>query len=376
MLQDENLFNYIFSVLNDQNENINIADSKKQAVNNYDKNVDYNEQCSKDIYDILDNEDPIIIKDDSTSVNQIMKSTCKIILDHGEQKKEGKGFLISSFISGLDTPIRGIMTSNSILDTNISYNSKITLICDEKEAEIYIIPKEHFCFSDPFIDITFIELKNAEYDKLNFLKVAKIDFNSKNFYIVKNKKDKEIIKGAISNRYGFKLEHGISLDNTYFGSALVSLDDNAIIGIYKSSKTAISMEPAIEGIKILYNSYYGNKSAFIKIDGGFIQKGLKILNDTEINELKNHGLFSLTTEIFITRATITVTMLWFYRTNYAWYWTPVNPKNNDIEISNWHIVCPGCSLKVIGSEWNGNEPYEANIDLIHWLEGTGLAYLV
>ena len=53
------------------------------------------------------------------------------------------------------------MTSNSILDTNISYNSKITLICDEKETEIYIIPKEHFCFSDPFIDITFIELKNA-----------------------------------------------------------------------------------------------------------------------------------------------------------------------------------------------------------------------
>ena len=376
MLQDENLFKYIFSVLNDQNENINFADSKKQAVNNYDKKVDYSEQCSKDIYDFLDKEDPIIIKDDSKSVNQIMKSTCKIILDQGEQKKEGKGFLISSFISGLDNPIRGIMTTNSILNTNISYNSKIKLICDEKDTEIYIIPKENFCFSDPFIDITFIELKNSEYDKLNFVKVEKIDFNSKNFYIVKNIKDKEIIKGAISNRYGFKLEHGISLDDTYFGSALVSLDDNTIIGIYKSSKTAINIEPGIEGIKILYNSYYGSKSAFNKIDGGFIQKGLKILNDAEINELKNHGLFPLTTEIFITRATISVTMLWFYRTNYAWYWTPVNPKNNDIEISNWLIVCPGCSLKVIGSEWNGNEPYETNIDLIHWLEGTGLTYLV
>lgn len=38
------------------------------------------------------------------------------------------------------------------------------------------------------------------------------------------------------------------------------------------------------------------------------------------------------------------------------------------------IIYPGNSLKVIGGKWNGQEPANRNIDIIHWLETTKLKY--
>jgi hypothetical protein len=277
------------------------------------------------------------------------------------------------------------MTTNYILDTNYLYDSKITIKCSEKEEKIDIIPIEHFCFSDPFIDITFIELKNTEYDGFDFVKIEGNDNGSTNVYIINDLKKMQIIKGKIEDKYGFKIYHDISLDDDYFGSALVSLDDNKVVGIYSNKKAnndkkynvAISMKSANEAIKILYNSYLNNKIAFIQKENGYIQKKLKILTNTELNELTVHGLIaSLNPEIFISPQSDYVTTLWFYRTNYAWYWTPTYPKDNNIENSNWIIICPSRSLIVIGSEWNGCEPAERNIDLIHWLESTGFDFLI
>jgi hypothetical protein len=53
MLQDENLILYIFSVVEDQNEINNISDIKKQAAKNYDPSFNYMEECSNDIFNIL-----------------------------------------------------------------------------------------------------------------------------------------------------------------------------------------------------------------------------------------------------------------------------------------------------------------------------------
>ena len=79
MLKDENLFNYIFSIVNEPSKEIDITNSKKEAVNKYNKKTDYNEICSKEIYDILDNDGPINIGFTSSySAKNILKSTCKI----------------------------------------------------------------------------------------------------------------------------------------------------------------------------------------------------------------------------------------------------------------------------------------------------------
>lgn len=57
MLQDENLFNYIFSVINDPKGTINDnLDFKKEVVKNYDPNEAQHieEKCNEELYNILD----------------------------------------------------------------------------------------------------------------------------------------------------------------------------------------------------------------------------------------------------------------------------------------------------------------------------------
>ena len=39
------------------------------------------------------------------------------------------------------------------------------------------------------------------------------------------------------------------------------------------------------------------------------------------------------------------------------------------------IIFPENSLKVIGGYWNGIEPAQKNINIIHWLEKNGSKYI-
>ena len=55
MLRDDNLFEYIYSVVNNPKNNINDNfESKKEAVNRYNQNFDYLGVCNNDIYNFLD----------------------------------------------------------------------------------------------------------------------------------------------------------------------------------------------------------------------------------------------------------------------------------------------------------------------------------
>ena len=321
------------------------------------------------------------------SLNIIAKSICNIDYIFENQKREGKGFLLLLPIPQSNDQMRGLITINQILDTNNLYNSLITLSFNENEKKLTLIPKEHFCFSDPFLDITFIELKNPEFDGMNFLSVDENVNNSSYVYMIQESKGEKILKGKIKSGWGFKLLHTISVEEDNVGSALISLENNKVVGVITNKQNedesnnvfsvAVNIKAIIQAIRLLYNSYLHNKTAFEEKENGFIQKEVKLLNDSKINELKDHGLFSSENPlIFISPKSYFITPLWFYRTNYAWYWTPTEPKDDDADYSNWIIIYPGCSLRVIGGEWNGFEPAKRNIILIHWLESTGLNYLV
>ena len=319
------------------------------------------------------------------SINAIAKSTCNIDYIFENQKREGKGFLLVLPIPSSNDQMRGLITSNQVLNTNILYNSVISLSFNENETKLNLIPKEHFCFSDPFLDITFIELKNPEYDGMDFLTIDENVNNSGYVYMIKDSKGEKISRGEINSIWGFKLLHTISIEEDNVGSALISLKNNKVFGVNISKKNednvfsvAINIKAIIQAIRILYNSYLHNKTTFEEKENGFIQKEVKLLlNDSKINELKEHGLISSENPlIFISPNSHFITPLWFYRTNYAWYWTPTEPKDDDVDYSNWIIIYPGCSLKVIGGEWNGLEPAKRNIILIHWLESTGYNYLI
>ena len=133
---------------------------------------------------------------------------------------------------------------------------------------------------------------------------------------------------------------------------------------------ATNIHTIVEALRVIYNSKITNNLSIIK-------KARTPLEEEEIIELKNHGLIKTDSPyIFISPRSKNVTPLWFYRTNHARYWTPTEPKKDDNYISNWLIIYPGGSLKVIGGYWHGQEPAQRNIILIHWLESTGLKYLI
>ena len=297
----------------------------------------------------------------------ISKSICKI--EYLNQKIKGTGFLATLPIPDSKNSIRGIIASNHILNITNLYNTQITLNFIVNKMKINLIPKNQFIFSDPFLDVTFIELKNHEYDKFEFINIKENLNISKSYYII-NLNNQKLSNGNLLKRWGFKLYHNISVDDEFIGSPLISKNDNEIVGVHirnnKKNNVAINMQSLIQAISVFYKSY---KHKDIKI----IQKKLSI---SEINELKEHGLLPCSKpELFMSPSSQYVTPLWFYRTNYAWYWTPTEPENNDIDKSNWIIIYPRCSLKVIGGKWDGIEPAERNINLIRWLETTGLDYL-
>ena len=208
------------------------------------------------------------------SAKIIANSTCNIEYIFESQKKEGKGFLLVLPIPESNDQMRGLITSNQILNTNILYNSIITLSFNQSETKLSLVPKEHFCFSDPFLDITFIELKNPEFDGIDFLTIDENVNNSNYVYILKDSKGEKISKGKINSGLGFKLLHTISIEEDYAGTALISLENNKVVGVIINKQSedadnnifsvAINIKSIIQAIRLLYSSYLHNKTAFEK----------------------------------------------------------------------------------------------------------------
>jgi len=74
-----------------------------------------------------------------------------------------------------------------------------------------------------------------------------------------------------------------------------------------------------------------------------------------------------------------ITPLWFYRTHYAWFWTPTEPKNFTLEEllkCNWSLIKIGLPIKAFGGKYDGEEPAEKNIKLIQYLIGSKLEFLL
>lgn len=319
------------------------------------------------------------------NANIIGKSTCIIEYKiNNNLKIKGTGFLIELPIPNYNKPMKGLMTNNHILNHKILLNdiSSIISINFHLEKKLFELnPKKHFIFSDPFLDITFIKLRKEELDYLGIdcLEVhQEREFGTKNAFIVQypNGKNISLSQGKIKQIWGFNLFHNVSTDHGSSGGPLVLLKDNKIIGVHKcglkslNCNAATNIQTIIDAIKIIYNFSIRNKISFIK-------NARTPLTKKEIKELESHGLIETDCPyIFISPESPGVTPLWFFRTNHAWYWTPTEPKEDDYYTSNWLIIYPGGSLKVIGGFWDGIEPATKNIVLIHWLESTGLKYLI
>ena len=204
MLQDENLYNYIYSIANNPREKLETSEAKIQAAKEYDKNSDYEDICNNYLYDIFHSNNYsrsfISERGELDPIYVLSKSICKIEYTFELKQKVGRGVLVNLLMPDIGYEARGIITTNFVLDLNKLYDKNITLICDNEKKTIYLIPGEHTTFSDEFIDITFIELNSPEFNKLRFMQYEKKNLEANDVYIIDNLKDISIKNGKISKK--------------------------------------------------------------------------------------------------------------------------------------------------------------------------------
>ena len=189
--------------------------------------------------------------------------------------------------------------------------------------------------------------------------------------------DFKIKKANILERWGINIFYKEETDLYDYDSSFrkfALFKNDKLLAIYKHTDYKYDIATNIQIVSIAIKLNYDSK--IIK-RLKYILKEPKSLSQKQIDELNDHGLtLSANPSILISLPSENITPIWFYRTIHAWYWTPTKPEKNDINKSNWMIISPGNSLKVIGGYWNGIEPAYRNIKLINWLETTDLNYLI
>ena len=262
----------------------------------------------------------------------------------------------------------------------ILFNTKGINIYNNSSLLDYFTSEDRFIFSDEFLNITFIEIKNLN---LNFIDIYEKKDISENIALINYSPEINTINtsyGKFEEKWGVNIIYSeftdilyMNYQSTHCNSGL--LVNNKLLGIYKQNiyknKIATNIEIISKAIELNYISYKNDASKYIE------QKGKQnMLNENQINELKNKGL-ELTdiNNVLISPPSFATTPIWFLRTKHAWYWTPLKPEKNDVNKSNWMIIYPKNSVKVVGGGYNGFEPAPKNIDIIRWLENTKLNYL-
>lgn len=262
--------------------------------------------------------------------------------------------------------LTGLLTKYYI-DENKLYNMGLINIYKNRVLLEQIQLNDHFFFSDEFLNITFINIKNTQLDYIYAYEKKNI---SGNIDLINYSKTKNIMSQTSAI---FKGKWGIAIkylsDEPFLNSFL--LVDNKIVGVHKKSYVdydlAINIDVIFKAISLNYTESIKGKSVKTRKS--------KFSTETDIYNLVKKGL-ELTDipNLFVSPSSLFVTPIWFLRTKHAWYWTPTEPKKEDLDESNWMIIVPKNSLEVIGGYWDGEEPADRNIKLIHWLEESKLTY--
>ena len=239
-----------------------------------------------------------------------------------------------------------------------------------------INPNNIFIFSDPFLGVTFIETKDFVS---NFVKIFEGNINEEVYSInfSDETNDFKIKKAEIIEKWGINIFYKEEIDFYDYDSSyrkFALFEKNELLAICKHTDYKYDVASNIQIIsKAIKLNYDSKKRKILKN----IPKEPKSLTQNQIEELNEHGLtLSANPNILISLPSKNITPIWFYRTIHGWYWTPTKPEKDDINKSNWMIIFPGNSLKVIGGYWDGIEPAYRNIKLINWLETTDLKFLI
>ena len=340
------------------------------------KKIDENKKDKKESINDINEE---LNKANNIEIDLLDDYMCTITYKLLEKNYTDLGFLIRIPIFNKTSYITGFLTKYYI-NEYILFNTKGINIYNNSSLLDYFTSEDRFIFSDEFLNITFIEIKNLN---LNFIDIYEKKDISENIALINYSPEINTINtsyGKFEEKWGVYIIYSeftdilyMNYQSTHCNSGL--LVNNKLLGIYKQNiyknNIATNIEIISKAIELNYISYKNDASKYIE------QKGKQnMLNENQINELKNKGL-ELTdiNNVLISPPSFATTPIWFLRTKHAWYWTPLKPEKNDVNKSNWMIIFPKNSVKVVGGGYNGFEPAPKNIDIIHWLENTKLNYL-
>jgi hypothetical protein len=324
------------------------------------------------------------------NILKVAKASCII---NSKDDVKSIGFLVSLPIYMGDTysfSLYGLLTTNGILsEEQIKPEKELKLYFYESKQYIsYTIQKNSFIFSCPFLDVSFIEIPFNKIPNVEYLRACEDCTEEQNIYFIKNnnKGDLSLINGNIKYFYGIDIRYKIDenyKDYPFPGSAVISLStqsDVEIIGITKEMpldsekqyKRATHISNIIDAINSLLNHNISNPIDTLS--------PAKKLSYSEIILLEKEGLITTKNpDLFISPGTfLLITTLWFYRTQYGWFWTPKEPKDynlEEIKKCNWSLIRANRPITVIGGLFNNQEPATRNIKLIQFLIDSDLSFL-
>ena len=318
-------------------------------------------------------------------LKKVAKSTCKII----NGNKTSTGFLVSLPINIGNRYLYGLMTNNqSLSDKEIKVGNKLNLYFEESKQNLtFIIPEGSFIFSCPLLDVTFVEIPQGTFQNVDYLRVCESPIEGQKIYIIKYSSEGDLshVEGNILNYYGTDFTFNISEGNDekeFYGSAIISLSKISlgdVLGLDKGifliknakNKLATNINVILDAIRCLTHRNMVNPKETLPPARKLVNEDLTILSNKGLQPTDNPY-------IFISPSSLFITPLWFYRTQYSWYWTPKEPQNysmDEIKKCNWSLIKENRPITAIGGMYHNTEPAERNIILIKYLIDSHLYFL-
>ncbi|OUM58850.1 hypothetical protein PIROE2DRAFT_15779, partial [Piromyces sp. E2] len=261
----------------------------------------------------------------------------------------GTGFFVKLSIPSEYEPMYGLMTCNHILGSEcLIQDFEFSIMYNNEEKEFKIkLDKSYFMFTSKLLDVTFIQFNENTINKLNLSKNDFLTSCSNNNILNENIYVFQYLDGSCKlDKGNFIYDKSINNFNYYYyttstdmglsGSPLIN-NNLEVIGIHKGKNDFSKDDNEHVATKINIIDYaictLYKRNDKIKIDQS---KDLpKELSDDEINELEKHGLQRIqiknSDKFFMTSKFYSSSILYFYRTNHAWYWTDhINEANDNV----------------------------------------------
>ena len=318
-------------------------------------------------------------------LQKVAKATCKIV----KNNISSTGFLVSLPIDLENRYLYGLITTNeSLSEKEIKVGNRINLYFQESKQNLnFVITKTSFVFSCPLLDVTFIEIPLGTFQNIEYLRVCESPIEGQKMYIINYTTEGELSykEGTIINHYGTNFILNIpeeTEEKGFYGSAIISLSKISLGDVLGIDKGMFLNKKAKNKLATNINVIIGAIRSLVHrniISSEETLPPAKTLKNSELHVLHNIGLKSTENPfIFISPSSLFITPLWFYRTQYSWYWTPKEPANydmNEIKKCNWSLIQENRPIKAIGGQYNNSEPDQQNIKLIKSLIKSGLSFL-